>query len=145
MSRTARRVPGLKGHVSWWIVVVAGTLVAFFAIGVSREVFRGQQVRQQVRRLQQKIAVEEERHTQLADLISYLSSQTFQEREARLKLGLKKPGERVLVVPGNNDNVNSIDGDAAQTTTGGTASAATTNPGRWWQYFFGAATLHKNA
>lgn len=125
-----------KPTAAWWLVVVSGALVIVFTVAIARELIRSQQVRQQVSRLADQVAGEEERHQQLEELIAYLGSQTFQEREARLKLGLRKPGERVIVVPPgslSNQNVN------GQFTDGSTQaiSGATTLPSRWWQFFFG--------
>lgn len=118
------------------VVLAGGALTVFFLIAIVREVLRASTVRRQVERLQQELANETTRASELEDLIGYLSSPTFQEREARLRLGLKKSGERVIVIP--------------PTTTAGTAStgsAGTTNDqtprrpaSQWWQYFFGPTT-----
>ena len=118
---------------SWWIVVVGSGLLLVFMVAIVREVIQGHQVRQQVSRLRQEVTVAEQEHRELQDLIDYLSSPTFQEREARLKLGLKKSGERVIVVPGDS-NTNQTTAGSTDTTA---AAQAGTNPARWWQYFFG--------
>jgi len=120
---------------SWWIVAVAGTLCLVFLVGVVRELTRGHQVSRQVGSLQQSVATEQKKQAQLQDLIDYLSSPTYQEREARLKLGLKKSGERVIVVePSNIDSINSekITGQLSNRPT----ETSSSNPRRWWNYFF---------
>lgn len=122
-------------HPSWWIVVVAGTLVIVFSIAIIRELINGHTVRQQVKRLQDQVAVEQQRQRQLQDLIDYLGSPTFQEQEARLKLGLKKQGEQVIVVPGTNSPTNATTSDL--NTSGNSSLTPLTHPQRWWQYFFG--------
>lgn len=124
---------------SWLIVLIAGGLVVFFLTGMTREVIRWYQVRQQVQRLQKDVATEQQHQQQLQDLIDYLHSPTFQEREARLKLGLKKDGERVILVPNANEDVNGATGDTSATgqTTGETSPSSP--PARWWHYFFGNA------
>lgn len=120
-------------QTSWWVVVVASGITLFFMVAIVREIFRSATVRQQVSRLRSELAKEDHRQSELQDLIGYLSSPTFQEREARLKLGLKKSGERVIVIP-DNANTNQADG------AGGAGGAADSNtiPHRWWQYFFGS-------
>lgn len=121
---------------SWWVVVIAGGLTVVFTVAIVREVIRTQQVRNQVQRLRDQVTAEADRYTKLEELIAYLGSQTFQEREARLKLGLRKPGERVIVVPpgtvpGTNAATNGIVND-------GTIGVANeTNAQRWWRYLFG--------
>lgn len=126
---------GERPSASWWIVLGSSALVIVFSFAIIREVIRSGQVRNQIDRLQNEIQSEAERHDQLEDLIAYLSSQTFQEREARLKLGLRKPGERVIVVPpgsvpgSTNTNTSSI--------LSGSEPTNTSLPQRWWDYFFG--------
>lgn len=131
----ARQKNSWLHHPSWWIVLIAGALFVTFSTAIIRELVNGHQVRQQVQRLQSEVASEQQRQGQLQDLIDYLGSPTFQEQEARLKLGLKKTGEQVIVVPATNDPV-----DGASTTGTPTTDAAgqpLSRPEQWWQYFFG--------
>jgi len=116
------------------IVLVAGGLTIVFLIAIGRELFQGHQVRTQVKRLRAEITAEETRQRQLQDLLTYLQSPTFQERQARLELGLQKSGERVIILPpgSSSDTVTEpADGSARSVPT-----APTTNPGRWFDYFF---------
>lgn len=122
---------------SWWIVLIAGALFVTFSIAIVRELINGRNVRLQVQRLQSQVATEQHRQQQLQDLIDYLGSPTFQEQEARLKLGLKKDGEQVIVVPVTNAPTNAVAGEATPATTDATG-APLSHPARWWQYFFGS-------
>lgn len=133
------RSSSVKHPASWWLVVIAGGLVLVFSVAIIRELVRTRQIRQQLARLRSEVTAEQQRHQQLQDLIAYLSSPTFQEREARLQLGLKKEGERVIVVPTGSNNGSSGNGDRR---TGGTGENQSV-PIRWWQYFFGS-DLPKN-
>lgn len=120
---------------SWWIVMVAGVLFVTFGIAIIREVINSHNVRQQVARLEHQVADEENRQRQLQDLIDYLGSPTFQEQEARLKLGLKKEGEQVIVVPPSNSPVSNSTVTPDGTTT--VTSTTQSRPAQWWNYFFG--------
>lgn len=120
-------------QISWWVVVAAGAITVFFMVAIIREVVRTATVRRQVDRLQQELAQETKRQSELQDLIGYLGSPTFQEREARLKLGLKKSGERVIVIPDNSNTNQSVQSGGQL----GQSPRTTTIPNRWWQYFFG--------
>lgn len=123
---------------SWLLVVVMGTITIFFAVSIVRELLQGHQVGRQVKSLKTELSKQQLRQEQLQTMIDYLSSPTFQEREARLQLGLKKPGERVVVVPPETDNTNNnINGQVA--TVAGD-NARPTAPNRWWDYFFGLRT-----
>ena len=119
------------------IVIVAGTLTVVFLVAIGRELFQGHQVRTQVKRLRDQIATEQSRQQQLRDLLTYLQSPTFQERQARLELGLKKDGERVVVVPPASGQG---DGNTNSTVTDGETSpaASVSAPMRWLNFF-----LHK--
>ncbi|MEK7636773.1 MAG: septum formation initiator family protein [Patescibacteria group bacterium] len=131
---------------SWWLVLISGVLFITFSVAIVRELLNGQQVRQQVRRLQDQVAGEQRRQQQLQDLIDYLGSPTFQEQEARLKLGLKKSGEQVIVVPSASSPTTGSAADAARLPTDATGRPLS-HPQRWWQYFFGpdASSLRTNA
>ncbi len=133
MARKSHQ-PSRWSQPSAWIILVAGALTVFFFVAIIREVVRTATVRRQVARLQQEVQGEAVRQGELEDLIGYLSSPTFQEREARLRLGLKKNGERVIVIP-------STEKSTTDTTVGGSGPATTQTPStpaqRWWQYFFG--------
>lgn len=144
MPKSPQRWFPQPSSASWWIVLIAGGLVVVFTIAIGREVLRGRQVRQQVDRLQEQVASEQTRQQQLDDLITYLSSETYKEREARLKLGLRKPGERVLVVPDANTLNSNSSGDANSGSTTGQGESQSL-PQRWWDFFFGDPSLHKSA
>lgn len=129
----ANRWPTLFRQPSWWIVLVAGVLFVTFSVAIIRELVNSHNVRQQVARLEQEVTSEEQRQQQLQDLIDYLGSPTFQEQEARLKLGLKKSDERVIVVP----VAPTTNTPGATSDTGGSATSPLSHPAQWWKYFFG--------
>lgn len=138
----------LASRPSWVVVLVAGSLLVFFLFASGREVIRWYNVRKQVRRLAQTVAVEQQRQQQLQDLIDYLGSPTYQEREARLKLGLKKPGERVILVPPGPEesgNASTTPSDGAVNNGGQSSAEPATPPARWWRYFFGPQTSSTNS
>lgn len=119
---------------SAWVVLIGGALTIFFLVAIIREIVRTTTVRRQVERLQQELAAETRRQGELDDLIGYLSSPTFQEREARLRLGLKKSGERVIVIPSNESaNASAAEGDDPNNPQ----AASRRPPSQWWRYFFG--------
>ncbi len=121
---------------SWLVVLIAGGLFVSFSVAIVREVINGHQVRQQVQLLERQVATEQQRQTQLQELIDYLGSPTFQEQEARLKLGLKKNGEQVIVVPTSSSPVNGNNKNTVDSTLSDTAPQPPLQ--RWWTYFFGS-------
>ncbi len=139
----AKHRPSWVRQPSWWLVLIAGVLLVTFSVAIVRELVNSRRVRQQVQRLRDQVAVEQQRQRQLQDLIDYLGSPTFQEQEARLKLGLKKSGEQVIVVPPAPTAANNSPSSSTWPTTD-SAGQTLSHPQRWWQYFFGPK-LNPNA
>lgn len=92
-----------------------------------QEVYSRRSVQREIDRLKAELAALEQQNEELERLISYLETTEFVERESRVKLGLAKPGERVIIIPRN-------EGAAEVAGEGGNAES---NPRKWWQYFFG--------
>lgn len=115
---------------SFLVVIIAGTVTVFFCIAIIREFIQSQGLHRQLSRLRQEVATEEDRQQELRELLAYLASPTFQERQARLELGLKAEGERVVVVP---STLGQEDQAAADSRT---ELNRLSNPGKWWYYFF---------
>jgi len=67
----------------------------------------------------------------LKDLIAYYQTSTFQELEARKKLGLKMPGEKVVKV-----EVPEAKNEKPQEQETALVSSAKSNPQLWWEYLF---------
>lgn len=110
-------------------------LLVFLLIGLGKELVLKKQINQKITNLEQESAFLEEKNSALIGLMSKWQSQNQLEKEARIKLGLKKPGEKVVVVTdGRNesgDEVAPIDA---------TAISAETDPVnylKWWRYFIG--------
>ena len=120
------------------LVLIAGALTIIFLVAIVRELLQGHQVRNQVNGLRYGVVAEQQRQQDLQNLLTYLQSPTFQERQARLELGLKKSGERVLVVPPNQNTNADQNSGGADAEVGATApvTSSNTNPSRWLQYFF---------
>ena len=122
-----------------WSLFVIMSLVLFFVVSVSsvRETYREWKFDQELKSMQQEIEQLEGRKLELAELLNRLDSPDALDKEARTRLGLKKPGERVIILRGF-DGTSSTWSDEgvlmAPATT--TAAETRTNPGRWFDYFF---------
>ena len=62
--------------------------------GIIKSAIRKAEVSKQIQGLRSDIRSLESRNEQLARLIDYFKTDEFKEREARLRLGLQKPGSR---------------------------------------------------
>lgn len=82
-------------------------LLALFSISLFQEIMRKVEIQKEIKDLEQKVSNLENRNTELSSLIEYFKTDEYIETEARTKLGYKKPGETVVVVASNTDNINS--------------------------------------
>lgn len=108
-------------------------LLVIVSVALAREVVRRYQIQGEIRKLEGEAAQLERQKAELGNLISYLGSDTFKEEQARLKLGLQKPGESVVAVLGESTAATATEPTAATATTEKTTTM--TNPQRWWNYF----------
>jgi len=90
------------------------------------------EIKREIKKLEEKINFLESDNKELESLIQYLQTEEFIEQEARAKLSLKKPGERVVAVPDNLEV--KLDDQSSQ------LEDEIPNWRLWWQYFFS----HKN-
>lgn len=108
--------------------------LGLFGWSFGRQALRTRDIENQIANLRQQAAELEVNNTNIADLQAALETQTYLEREARLKLGLKKPGEKVVVVQDAADSSLTI--PLLQETAESSVSPSSSNPRRWWYYFF---------
>lgn len=123
-----------------WPLIVAGSGVLFLVVGVStvREGYREWKVDQEIREMQSEVERLEGRKLSLSELISRLGSSDAVDKEARTRLGLRKEGERVIILRGA-DGPSDWKGDLGQEVSATVQTDATeskTNPQRWFDYFF---------
>lgn len=121
--------------VAKWSLVFAANGVLLFVIGVStvRETYREWKVDQEIVALEQNIEHLEGKKLSLTELASKLSSDDSIDRQARVQLGLQRPGERVFIVRG---------GETALASFGTEDQPVdeATNPERWFRHFFPLTT-----
>lgn len=84
-------------------------------------------VANEIKDIQKEIADFESKNKDLSAMLDYLESNESLEEQARLNLGLKKPGEKVVVVQSEE-----IKDDGTTTTT----PVNHGNWSKWWRYFF---------
>jgi hypothetical protein len=113
------------------IIFLGIKILDIYKIKYTRELEK-QELLKQVERIKQDTA-------SLEKIKEYISTSAYQEREAKQKLDLKKPGEEVVMItPGSitanlsNDELISILRDPKSEKR----IPAQTNPERWWAFFF---------
>lgn len=112
--------------------------VALLTVSLVKEYLRSRQIHNEIEALRQQIAELDASNRKTSDFVEYLKTDSYFEQQARLKLGLKAPGERVLVihdVPTANSGESAIPSGAVALQT--FQRDGRTNPRKWFDYFFG--------
>jgi len=78
------------------VIIFVFVIYTLFLLGKS--LFINYELRQSIQKLNEQIATLEQQKKDLNNLILYYQSDSFKELEARRKLGLKKPGEKVYLI-----------------------------------------------
>jgi len=104
-------------------------VVIFLAIlfSLAKGTIKNYRVDYEVQDLQKEISNLERQNEEFTQLINYLKSENFIEQEAKLKLGLKKSGENLVVIPQTGATI-----PVKEENTNEQLS----NPAKWWAYFF---------
>lgn len=114
-------------------------VVVLLAVSVSlgKEVYRKYQIQKEINAMQEEIKKLEGDNTDLNKMIEYFKSDAFLESEARKKLNLQKPEEKVVIFT---DKVEKQTVTTETNTTSQFSSSSEevvpTNQQRWWKYFF---------
>jgi cell division protein FtsB len=134
MPRSATSALG----IARWPLLVAASGTLFLVVGIStvRETYREWQIDQEIRQMQAQIEQFEGRKLSLVELLARLDSEEALDKEARTRLGLRKPGERVIILQGS-DGMQASWQDEVQTVPVNHAAPDTrSNARRWLDYFF---------
>ena len=116
----------MKGFLKSRVVTVLlmGLLVVVGFV-TARLLSQKYQIDKQIAELQDRADRIKGENQQLSDLVKYLNTPQYQEKEAREKLNLKKDGEFVVGLP---------QGEVAGESQ--TIVVNKTNPQKWFDYFF---------
>lgn len=114
--------------------VMVGLGIVVLGVALTKEIIRKIQIHRQIEALETEIASLETHNSELNQLIQYFNSSSFQEKEARTKLGLSAVGETMVVLPeaestAAGQTTNFIDGRS-------TDIDQRSNIQKWQDYFF---------
>lgn len=115
---------------SRWLPWGAAFLVIVMGLQFGRAIVNKYEIQTQVAKLQGDIHSYQQKNVELKQLISYLQSPAFQERQAKEKLNRQNPGETTVVV-------DSAEKASASQATKNNPSATPSNVIAWWNYLFG--------
>lgn len=135
MSLDAGRAPKSRILARWSVIfAVNGALLLVVGVSTVRETYREWRVDQEIRNMQSQIETLEGKKLAFADLIKRMESEDALDREARTRLGLRKPDERVIILRGA--GADSWQDDSLAPTESAADSEPKSNPERWFSHFF---------
>ncbi len=114
-------------RVAFVLLVIVFLLVAWQTLA---RIYAGVHVSREVAVVQQNVADLQQQNSELLKLLQYVKSPAFAEREARLRFGLAKPGEKEIVVTPSG-------GDGLVRSASSAPQEKPSNPLLWWKYFVG--------
>jgi len=118
------------------------TIIILISFPIAKNVSQRHKVGDEVRGLEEEIRLSKDKNARLKKLINYLNSDQYVEEQARMNFGMKKPGERAVVVDLPRGAIASAGTDIGGVSSlGGTDMArprkTVGNPEKWWRYFWG--------
>lgn len=123
-----------------FLFLINFVVLVFLAWSFGREFLRNREIQRDIASLQAEAGALQARNLEITRLHSTLQTESSIEREARLKLGLKKPGEQVVVIrPGSatsEERPGTTSTDPLGLLSDDANAPAVANPVKWWYYFF---------
>jgi len=104
-------------------------VVVFLAINFVRAYYQEYKVKQEIAALREDVKHLEQKKLESLKILKYVTSDAFVEEKARTELNLKKPGEQVVVVTGQEEQSATV-----HTSEQDDQKAYLSNPARWWYY-----------
>lgn len=133
------KIPSPDFLRSRWFLVLGLILISYSFFVLGKMIYQNYQVNQQIKNLEKEVYSMEKENQKLSDLIAFFQTETFKEKEAREKLSMVKPGEKVLVFPGNENTENSIVEEKGTSTLSSSDEDDSQNMPtyqKWWNFFF---------
>ena len=133
----------LKRLFRWRLLFVVNfLLILFLSLTLGRDFLKTREIQKEIYSLQSQANELAVKNFSVTELQTAIQTQSFIEREARLKLGMKKPEEKVIVF--TNDQVlikdvsdgNGTDSDPLGFVLGSQEQESIANSTKWWYYFF---------
>ncbi len=115
-------------------------LIILIIIGLAGELVNRHKISGKISDLEQQISQTQSENLEINTLISSWENGSQLEKEARSKLGLKKEGEKIILIDKSSSSEPAVIPSALDPDILNPAKRIeqkiTDNPAKWWQYFF---------
>lgn len=128
MTSQRSQTPLRRFFISRLFLIVIFIMAIFLSINYARAYYQEYKVKQEISALREEVKHLEQKKIESLKILQYVTSDAFIEEKARTELNMKKPGEQVIVITGQEEESKKIEGS-------GQASAQyLSNPAKWWYY-----------
>ena len=127
-NTVVQSLPWLK---TWLFFFGAIIILAFLGLKFYQTWQQSRVVKAEIESLADQVDQLDQDKIELSELIDYLNSMAYVEKKARLDLGLKKTGEKAVIIPDLIQPTDPLQSTAEKNPKN------TSNLGKWWHYFFG--------
>lgn len=118
-------------------LILAIGFVCITGLSAARELYRRERVRTELQTLEERVTQLQERKLEVSQILQRLQAPEVIDREARLRLNMQKPGERVYVLRGEAWEEQVRAGTQSPTLYQEVKpESKRSNPERWLRYFF---------
>ncbi|MGC9049127.1 MAG: septum formation initiator family protein [Patescibacteria group bacterium] len=129
MSNTNEKQSTLKKFFSSANLMLALVIISIFLFGnLAQQTIKYFSIKKEIGNLEKEIKKLEEKNLEMTASLEYLNSEFYKEKEARLKFGLQKPGEKVIILVPTKDQ-EQIETEAVS------SPKKESNLMKWWKYF----------
>ncbi|PIU07486.1 MAG: hypothetical protein COZ85_03255 [Candidatus Moranbacteria bacterium CG_4_8_14_3_um_filter_34_16] len=122
------------------IIVLLALTVFLFGYAFSKELKKKKKIREEILSLQEEAQKVERENMEIKKRISYLGSKDFQEIEAKERLNLQNPGEKMVVIspsPISKDEKEAVySSEKDKPIIEESPKDYRNNFQKWWDYFF---------
>ena len=123
-------------------IIIGICLLVFIGFSLGKETYRNYQIEKEIQALEEEISGLEKNNDNLTHLIEYFKTESYQEKEARQKLGLQKEGEKVVVITEENLEPEELEMESAENSiqefnqSEEIQKEEISNPRKWWNFIF---------
>lgn len=126
MTKQTKKFLKIFFYAPIFLLIMALVLGILF-VSVGKNYLHSREINREYSLLENEVKRLEGRNKEISSLLEFFKTDAFAEEEARLKLGLGKPGEAMVVIPESDKVLQEKEEEK---------NKESSNPKKWWNYFF---------
>jgi len=141
MPEQGKKIKKILGSKITLFFLMLGLI--WLVVNVVSVYYKKYKINKEIEDLKAQIANADKSDQQISEMIDYLSSQNFLEKQVREKLNMKKPGEEVVIIEPPKQQATSVQEVLPGNDKTGKNDNLTQEPpkpesnlAKWWKFFF---------